>query len=863
MARSTDALTSTSKMRVLGEVEERLRCVLELAVDFYWEQNAACQFTLCSPREPDSADPLLNDALGKTILELDTGTAGSGIEAYRSSVAARQSFRNVVIEIRGKGATHRFISFSGMPMLDSSGNACGYRGVAQDVSTHMEAERLTQLQLAVSHTLSDSSVIAEGLTSVIRELCESQHWKAGTFWYCGDRSTLLREITSWTAVGCTRQGVLREQQPAPTWLGQEPVWVNALSAHALAAKSDGQVLSGYGTGVLIPVRSGRDLIGVLDFDAPADSPPSRALMNILRTLSSDVAHFHDRISTVERLRESEQRFASTMALAAIGMAHVDDDGKLLYVNPQLCKMLLYTERELTGMNVHDLSHPEDFTATDDVVDQLRRGKIDSFNLEKRYIRKDGAPIWVRLTTATKRDSSGRRLSDISIVEDISVRKSAEERVHYLATHDGLTGLPNRTLFGDLLSQAVETSRQTGQQLAVLFIDLDRFKIINDSLGHEAGDVLLREMASRLSNCLRANDVVARLGGDEFVVLLRAVPSASMVAALARNILSAIMRPVEILGQECRVTASVGICLHPAEGQDEQSIMKNADMAMYLAKESGKNNFMFYSARMQAHAAGRLAMETNLRRALEQQELSLHYQAKVDFKTGVITGVEALLRWNNPALGSVSPTHFIPVAEETGMIVPIGRWVLRTACAQNAEWQRMGLPPVCMSVNLSMRQLQHDGLIDEIKAALFDSGMPPQLLELEITESMFMHNVDRTVSVLTAIKDLGVKLAIDDFGTGYSSLAQLKRFPVATLKLDRSFIREIPTDFEDRAIAEAIIAMGKTLSLTIVAEGVETPEQQAFLCERGCDEMQGFYFNTPLPPEGFAALLKNHLPSPRK
>ena len=278
----------------------------------------------------------------------------------------------------------------------------------------------------------------------------------------------------------------------------------------------------------------------------------------------------------------------------------------------------------------------------------------------------------------------------------------------------------------------------------------------------------------LSDCLRANDVVARLGGDEFVVLLHAVPGAPMVAALARNILSAIMRPVEILGQECRVTASVGICLHPVEGQDDQSIMKNADMAMYLAKESGKNNFMFYSARMQAHAAGRLAMETNLRRALELQELSLHYQAKVDFKTGVITGVEALLRWNNPALGAVSPTQFIPVAEETGMIVPIGRWVLRTACAQNAEWQRMGLPPVCISVNLSMRQLQHDGLIDEIKAALFDSGMPPQLLELEITESMFMHNVDRTVGVLTAIKDLGVRLAIDDFGTGDADLRGPRR-----------------------------------------------------------------------------------------
>jgi diguanylate cyclase (GGDEF)-like protein len=417
------------------------------------------------------------------------------------------------------------------------------------------------------------------------------------------------------------------------------------------------------------------------------------------------------------------------------------------------------------------------------------------------------------------------------------------------------------MFTQLLGLSIETARRYGRRLAVLFIDLDRFKVINDTLGHEAGDVLLREIGARLRECLRSSDVVARLGGDEFVVLLPEVNDPAQAAAVARSILAVVMKPVVILGQECRVTASVGVCVHPDDGQDDQSIMKNADMAMYLAKEEGKNNFQFFTSRMKPHSIERLALETNLRRALELDELTLHYQAKVNFKSGAITGVEALLRWNNPELGSVSPARFIPLAEETGLIVAIGRWVLRTACAQSMAWQNQGLPPIRMSVNLSMRQLGDEGLVREIEAVLAETGLDPELLELEVTESTIMHNAERAVRVLTAIKDLGVRLAIDDFGTGYSSLAHLKRFPIDTLKVDRSFIREVPNDAEDKAIAEAIIAMGKTLSLTVVAEGVETPEQQAFLSDKLCDEMQGFYFSTPVAAQDFAELLRGHSPKP--
>ena len=440
------------------------------------------------------------------------------------------------------------------------------------------------------------------------------------------------------------------------------------------------------------------------------------------------------------------------------------------------------------------------------------------------------------------------------------RKGAEERIQYLATHDGLTGLPNRAMFSQLLNLEIESARRYERKFAVLFIDLDRFKAINDTLGHQAGDALLNEISGRLKASVRAGDVVARLGGDEFVVMVQEVSETGQVAAVARKILSAAIAPMTIAGQECRVTASVGIALYPADAQDEQSLMKDADMAMYLAKEEGKNNYQFYSKDVRSQSLEKMALETNLRGAMERNEFTLYYQAKLDLKSEKITGVEALLRWNNPELGSVPPVQFIPVAEETGLIVPLGKWVLRTACRQNIVWQRAGLPPVCMAVNLSPRQFSDPDLVADIAAVLSETGMAPQLLEIEITESIVMHDTDRAVKVLGAIKALGVRLALDDFGTGYSSLAQLKRFPIDTLIVDRSFIREIPNDAEDRAITEAVIAMGRSLSLNIVAAGVETLEQQTFLREHACDEMQGFCFSKPIVAEEFAELLRTHDPA---
>jgi diguanylate cyclase (GGDEF)-like protein len=432
------------------------------------------------------------------------------------------------------------------------------------------------------------------------------------------------------------------------------------------------------------------------------------------------------------------------------------------------------------------------------------------------------------------------------------------RVEYLAYHDGLTGLPNRSMFSKLLSQRISEARRYNRQLAVAFLDLDRFKQINDTLGHEAGDQLLQEVATRLQGCVRDSDTVARLGGDEFVVLLPELDG-KYAAIVAHKILAVIGKTFSLIGHEFRVTASIGISVYPQDGQDEQTLTKNADIAMYQAKAEGKNNFQFYSEKLNANSLERLTLESSLRHALERDEFRLHYQAKRDIRSGRIAGVEALLRWEHPDLGTVNPMQFIPVAEETGLIVPIGKWVLKTACLQSMAWQNEGLPPLSIAVNMTPRQFSDEYLLQDLASILKATGMNPQLLELELAESLLIHDVENTLRILTGLKSLGIRIAVDDFGTGYSSLATLQRFPLDTVKIDRSFIGDLAGPSENAGLADAIIAMGKSLSLTVIAQGVETKEQADFLRAHACDELQGFYFNRPLPAHQFAQLMRAQTP----
>jgi diguanylate cyclase (GGDEF)-like protein len=431
-----------------------------------------------------------------------------------------------------------------------------------------------------------------------------------------------------------------------------------------------------------------------------------------------------------------------------------------------------------------------------------------------------------------------------------------ERVEYLAYHDGLTGLPNRSMFSKLLSHSISEAHRYERRLAVAFLDLDRFKQINDTLGHEAGDELLKEVAIRLTGCVRQSDTVARLGGDEFVVLLPELVDEKYAAIVAQKILAAAARPFTLMGQEFRVTASIGISTYPQDGLDEQTLTKNADIAMYQAKAEGKNNFQFYSERLNANSLERLSLESSLRHALERNEFRLHYQAKRDIASGKITGMEALLRWQHPDLGTVAPMQFIPIAEETGLIIPIGKWVMKTVCLQSRDWQNQGLPALSIAVNLTARQFLDEQLLTDVASILTDTGIDPHLLELELNEGLLIHDVENTLRILTGLKALGVRIAVDDFGTGYSSLALLQRFPLDTIKIDRSLMRDFVGTEKDTGLADAIIAMGKSLSLTVVAQGVETKEQAEHLRLHACDELQGFYFKRPLPVDEFTQLLRD-------
>jgi len=515
-------------------------------------------------------------------------------------------------------------------------------------------------------------------------------------------------------------------------------------------------------------------------------------------------------------------------------------------------------------------HPDDRHAIQESMRRLLKMR-EFVGQVVRIRRHDGSVRHAQLQGVRHLDSAGSVTRLSGTIQDVTEIKEAEERIRHLAYYDGITGLPNRQFFIERLQQALVHAKRYQRLLGLLSLDLDQFKRINDTLGHSAGNELLLSVSQRLSDAVRAPDTfahdgketvfgrdigstVARLGGDEFSLLITELTHYHDAAKVARRLLEELRKPFRVAKQEVFVSVSVGLALYPLDGDDAETLIKNAGAAMHFAKDQGRDNYQFYSRAMNATALEKLSMEAQLRKALERDELLLHYQPKIRPKTGEIVGLEALIRWKHPELGLVPPAQFIPLAEETGLIVPIGEWVLLNACRQNQDWQRLGYPPVHVAVNIASLHFRQGTLAQSVATALQKSGLHPSWLELEVTESMLMDSAETTLATLSTLKGMGVRLAIDDFGTGYSSLSYLKRFPLDALKIDRSFVKDLPRDAEDAAIAKAIIAMAHSLKLEVVAEGVETAEQLAFLQQHGCDLVQGFLFSKPMAAAAFHDLL---------
>lgn len=568
----------------------------------------------------------------------------------------------------------------------------------------------------------------------------------------------------------------------------------------------------------------------------------------LVTVGRDVT---ERMRLEKQLRQLAAIVEATPDCVGIASA----EGRLLYVN-QACRRLfgIGDDEDVRGQHIQAF-HPE--WAYRVVRESGMPAAIEKgmWHAETEVVARDGRIIPVSQVITAHRTPDGKIAFLAAILRDLSERKQFERQLAHMAHHDALTGLPNRLLFKDRLDLALAQAHRSKERLAVMFVDLDRFKTINDTLGHATGDQLLKMAAERLQCCVREGDTVARFGGDEFAVILPNLAQSQDAAVVAHKICDVLQQHFKLEKHEVVATASIGIALFPDDDATADGLVKNADTAMYRAKKQGRNTYEFYTPDMNARAFEQLAMENSLRRALERGEMMLHYQPRVSLKSGRITGAEALLRWRNPELGMVSPGQFIPIAEESGIIVPIGEWVLRTACAQNKAWQDAGYPPINIAVNLSVRQFRDSRLIEAVSGALQESGLDARHLELELTESVLMENAQAPVVILRHFKQMGIRIAIDDFGTGFSSLSYLKHFPLDQLKVDQSFVRDISSDPNDAAIVTAIIAMARSLKLEVVAEGVETPEQLAFLRSNRCDEMQGYYFSRPVPPEEFAALLQ--------
>jgi diguanylate cyclase (GGDEF)-like protein/PAS domain S-box-containing protein len=578
---------------------------------------------------------------------------------------------------------------------------------------------------------------------------------------------------------------------------------------------------------------------------------SDVLLKALRTMI-------ERAANAEALFEEKERAQVTLDSIGDAVISIDAGGLVTYINAVAERLTGWSRKEAAGRRLADVLRIINVdtreTASDSMGLAICENRTVSLAPNSVLVRRDGAEAGIEDSSAPIHDRRGQVTGAVMVFRDVTAARALSLKMSHFAQHDGLTDLPNRILLNDRLIQAMAMAQRHGKKLAVLYLDIDRFKHVNDTAGHTAGDRLLQSISKRLLDCVRSSDTVTRQGGDEFVILLSEVAHAQDAAVTAEKILATLSEPHSIDKLELFVSASIGIATYPGDGTTGESLLKNADAAMYQAKDCGRNNYQFFKAELNQHAGERHRLESDLRVALERREFALYYQPKVNLRTGAITGVEALLRWHHPTRHLILPTRFIDIAEDSGLIVPIGKWVLREGCRQARAWQAAGVAPMTMAINISPVELRAKNFVRGVCEILAETGLASRYLELEITETFLMQDPQSTGLVLQELKDLGIRLALDDFGTGYSSLSYLKRFPIDTLKIDHSFVRNLTTDADDASIVSAVVNMGRSLDMRVVAEGVETHEQYTFLKKQHCPEAQGNYFGEPVIPEEVTELL---------
>ncbi|GAB3676199.1 sensor domain-containing protein [Salinisphaera aquimarina] len=848
----------------------RADALFELVSDFYWEQDADGRFIRLEGAMVDTTP--IASWLGKRPAEVGFATeTGQGWPRCAPGATPQGwRFRDQIVVYTLEDGTRCHLSLCGQALYDAAGALSGYRGFGKDVTFEKEQQReLVQFRAAM-------------------DACPAMV-------FIVDRASMRFVYVNETAcrqTGLEQAALLREWPHELLFTDRETLerdYDEVIRRSGQLMQTSSRARDGGRTVVEVHRRAlhqgGRWLIVsvVHDISARQRAEQSRARLERMYATLSATNEAILRATTPNELYQKVCDAAvdgGGFALATLVLADAAEGVLSVAASSGMSvetvnAFVLSAEPQSTGdegLVAECIRRGEPCLSNDYLADSrtrrwhalARRGGICSAAAVPLI--EQGRAVGALLLAARRRRTFDQtsvgllqRMAENIVFaqahfEHEAERERSERYIEYMATHDELTGLPNRSLFNQLLELAIADADQVQRRFAVMFLDLDRFKVINDSLGHDAGDALLKIVARRLRASVRATDVVARIGGDEFLVMIEQTEDHATAGAVADNILATIVDPVTIKGHDYRVTASLGIALYPDDGREAKHLLKNADMAMYQAKEKGKNTFEHYSPAIRARTLERITLESRLRRAVERDEFALVYQARISLASSRITGVEALLRWNSPELGALLPDQFLPVAEETGLIIRIGSWVLETACVQSLAWQASGLRPVPVAVNISPVQFADAQLVSRVEDVLARTGLAPNLLELDISESAVMRDVGRSFDVLRAIKRLGVQVAIDNFGAGYSSLTRLRELPIDSLKIDRSLIRDVSSNAGDQIMARAIIDLARNLSLNVVAEGVETAEQQRYLRSEACDDVQGYYFSRPDAPDAFAALL---------